>query len=47
VEIASETFVGQSRIARHRSVHAALGKDVIERIHALGLHISDGQTPDV
>lgn len=28
-----------SRIARHRAVHAALGKDIIGRIHALAIDI--------
>ncbi|MEM9434468.1 MAG: BolA family protein [Pseudomonadota bacterium] len=41
VEIRSERFAGMSRIARHRAVHAALGEDVIGRIHALALQISD------
>jgi BolA protein len=40
VEIESETFAGQSRIAKHRAVHAALGPDIIGRIHALSLQIS-------
>ncbi len=40
VAIASETFAGQSRIAKHRAVHTALGPDIIGRIHALSLQIS-------
>ena len=40
VEIESETFAGQSRIAKHRAVHTALGPDIIGRIHALSLQIS-------
>ena len=40
VEIKSAQFAGMSRIARHRAVHAAIGKDVIARIHALALDIS-------
>tara|TARA_B110000908_G_C9934134_1_gene305282 strand:- start:2 stop:256 length:255 start_codon:yes stop_codon:yes gene_type:complete len=40
VEIESETFAGQSRIAKHRAVHTALGQDIIGRIHALSLQIS-------
>ena len=39
VEIASDAFAGQSRIARHRAVHAALGADLVARIHALELKI--------
>ncbi len=38
VRIRSAAFEGQSRIARHRAVHAALG-DVVPRIHALALDI--------
>jgi len=41
VSIAAEGFKGQSRIARHRAVHGALGPDLIGRIHALALEISD------
>lgn len=39
VVIEAEGFVGLSRIARHRAVHAALGDEIIGRIHALGLTI--------
>lgn len=39
VEIESVSFDGQSRIAKHRSVHSALGDDIIARIHALALKI--------
>ena len=39
VRIRAEGFAGQSRIARHRAVHAALGTDLIARIHALALDI--------
>ncbi|MEM1079631.1 MAG: BolA family protein [Pseudomonadota bacterium] len=39
VHIASESFDGMSRIARHRAVHAALGADLVGRIHALALKI--------
>jgi len=41
VRIRSDAFAGQSRIARHRAVHAALGKDLVSRIHALALDIGD------
>ena len=30
-----------SRIARHRAVHKALGTELVGRIHALGLDLSD------
>ncbi|MFY9210322.1 MAG: BolA family protein [Aestuariivita sp.] len=39
VRIRAEAFKGQSRIARHRAVHAALGKELVGRIHALALDI--------
>ena len=38
VRIRSAAFQDQSRIARHRAVHAALG-DIVPRIHALALDI--------
>ncbi|SFI49864.1 BolA family protein [Jannaschia pohangensis] len=41
VVIVSERFAGQSRLARHRAVHAALG-DAMGRIHALSMELSDG-----
>ena len=39
VTILAETFAGQSRIARHRAVHAALGPELVGQIHALSLDI--------
>ena len=41
VTIAAEGFSGMSRIARHRAVHSALGPELVGRIHALALHISE------
>ena len=38
VRLKSEQFKGQSRIARHRAVHAALGPELIGSIH---LRIAD------
>ncbi len=43
VTIRAEAFKGLSRIERHRAVHAALGKDLVGRIHALALKL---ETPD-
>ncbi|WP_170558554.1 BolA family protein [Ruegeria atlantica] len=40
VRIRSSAFQGQSRVARHRAVHKALG-DIVPRIHALALDIDD------
>ncbi len=42
VKIVSAKFSGLSRVARHRAVHEALGPDLIGRIHALALDLSDG-----
>lgn len=39
VEITAPAFANLSRIARHRAVHTALGKDLTGRIHALALKI--------
>ncbi|PTX54030.1 BolA protein family transcriptional regulator [Litoreibacter ponti] len=39
VRIRSEAFAGQSRIARHRAVHGALGPELIGKIHALALDL--------
>lgn len=41
VKIAADAFADLSRIERHRAVHAALGADLIGRIHALALDITD------
>ena len=39
VVIAAPSLEGQSRIARHRAVHDAIGKDLIGRIHALAIEM--------
>ncbi len=39
VVIRSAVFEGQSRIARHRAVHEALGKELVSEIHALSLDL--------
>lgn len=39
VMIRADAFRDQSRIQRHRAVHAALGPDLVGRIHALSLDI--------
>ena len=39
VRIRSDVFKDQSRIARHRAVHSALGKELVGRIHALALDL--------
>ncbi|QDY69436.1 BolA family protein [Qingshengfaniella alkalisoli] len=39
VKIRAPELAGMSRIERHRAVHAALGKDLVSRIHALALDI--------
>jgi len=39
VVIGAPAFAAMSRIERHRAVHAALGPDVMGRLHALALEI--------
>ena len=39
VMLRSAEFAGKNRIARHRAVHAALGAELIGRIHALALDL--------
>ncbi|MEO0400818.1 MAG: BolA family protein [Pseudomonadota bacterium] len=39
VMLRSTVFEGKNRVARHRSVHSALGPDLIGRIHALELDL--------
>ncbi len=41
VVIESEAFAGLSRIARHRAVHEALGRELVAEIHALALSVAD------
>jgi len=41
VRLETEKFQGLSRIARHRAVHEALGKELLAEIHALALKLSD------
>jgi BolA protein len=39
VQMRAESFTRQSRIARHRAVHNALGAELMGRIHALSLDL--------
>jgi len=39
IVIASDVLEGQTRIAKHRAIHAALGADIIGRLHALAIEI--------
>lgn len=39
VTIRAAALEGGTRLSRHRAVHAALGPELIARIHALGLTI--------
>tara|TARA_B100000700_G_C14282017_1_gene506421 strand:- start:68 stop:331 length:264 start_codon:yes stop_codon:yes gene_type:complete len=39
IKLVSSNFEGLSRVARHRSVHNALGKDLLNSIHALALEL--------
>jgi BolA protein len=36
----SAALAGQSRIAQHRAVHTAIGKQLMGEIHALALDLS-------
>ncbi len=40
VKLRAPQFATMSRINRHRAVHAALGPDLVGRIHALALDVS-------
>lgn len=40
VTIEAPAFAPMSRIERHRAVHAALGAELVGRIHALSLNVS-------
>lgn len=37
VVIAAESLAGKSRLEKHRAVHAALGPQIIGRLHALAI----------
>lgn len=39
VMIRARDFEGMSRLQRHRAVHAAIGPELVARIHALALDI--------
>jgi BolA protein len=39
IHIRAETLGPMSRLERHRAIHAALGADIVSRIHALELKI--------
>ena len=39
VLIRAQAFAPMNRVARHRAVHAALGPELVGRIHALALDI--------
>ncbi len=47
-QVTSERFAGLSRIAQHRLVHAALGDDLGDAIHALSLttRLPDASRPE-
>ena len=39
VRMRAAALADRSRVERHRMVHAALGRDLVERIHALALDL--------
>jgi len=41
VRMRAEALAGMGRLERHRAVHAALGPDLIGRIHALALDLGE------
>ena len=41
LKIKSPKFVGMSLLQRHRTVHEALGPDLISQIHALELQLAE------
>ena len=41
VRISSPDFSALSRLERHRRIHAAIGPDLVSRIHALAIEIVD------
>ncbi|MBT0956260.1 BolA family transcriptional regulator [Alphaproteobacteria bacterium KMM 3653] len=41
VVMRAQQMGAMNRLARHRAIHAALGPDLIGRIHALALEISE------
>jgi len=41
VRMRAAALAGQSRLARHRAVHAALGPGLMGRIHALALDLAE------
>lgn len=40
VRIVAPVFAAMLRIERHRAIHAALGAELVSRIHALALEVS-------
>lgn len=40
ITLRAPAFASMSRVERHRAVHAALGRDLVGRIHALALDVS-------
>jgi BolA family transcriptional regulator, general stress-responsive regulator len=39
LRIRAEAFKGMSRVARHRAIHAAIGPELMARIHALAIDV--------
>ena len=39
ITIKSAAFAGMNHLAKHRAVHATLGRDILTRVHAMGLDI--------
>ncbi|WP_210527390.1 BolA family protein [Rubellimicrobium arenae] len=39
IRIGAPAFASMSRVQRHRAIHAALGSEVMDRIHALAIEV--------
>ncbi len=42
LRLRAPSLARMSRLARHRAIHAALGRDLMARIHALAIEIEEG-----
>ncbi len=40
VTIRAPVFAGMGRVERHRAIHAALGPELVARVHALALDVA-------
>ncbi len=38
--ISADSLEGKTRVAQHRAIYSAIGKDIMSRIHALGITVN-------